>query len=424
MEASIRLGHIRGIPIGLHYSWFIVFGLLTYFLSMPGGFLQQFFPGWQTPTYWIIAATSSLLLFTSVLLHELGHAFTAQYKGIPVKSITLFIFGGVASISQDSETARDEFAIAIMGPVVSVGIAIVSGVAFLLVSPFQEQLAAIFAYLALVNTVLVIFNMIPGFPLDGGRVFRAFLWGWTGSVEKATRWASMVGVMIGYAFIILGIFMVFVVLFTGIWLILIGWFLQNAADQAYKQMQVQRTFEGIRVRQLMEPNPVTISAYSTIEDLVDRYMLGRNLRGLPVVDEGILAGIITLNDIKTTPREQWSHYRVLDRMTPRDKLITAEPDTDLDDVLKMMSEQDFHQIPVLENGAVVGLLTRGQIIRFLQLRQSLPDFTPRVQQLEQHPPATQPVQPDTESTERSADSDPHTPPDEHPRPEQQRTHSD
>jgi Zn-dependent protease/CBS domain-containing protein len=386
MEASIRLGHIRGIPIGLHYSWFIVFGLLTYFLSMPGGFLHEFFPGWETSTYWIVAAASSLLLFTSVLLHELGHAFTAQHKGIPVKSITLFIFGGVASIAEDSENARDEFAIAIMGPVVSVAIALFSFVVWLLIGPFQEQLAAIFLYLTIVNTVLVLFNMIPGFPLDGGRVFRALLWGWTGSVERATRWASMTGVMIGYAFIILGIFLVFVVLFTGIWLILIGWFLQNAADQAYKQMQVRRTFEGVRVRQLMEPNPVTISAYATIEELVDRYMLGRNLRGLPVVDEGILAGIITLNDIKDTPREQWANYRVLDRMTPRSSLITADPETDLDTILHMMSDQNFHQIPVLENGAVVGLLTRGQIIRFLQLRQTLPDFTPRVQRTEQSTP--------------------------------------
>jgi Zn-dependent protease/CBS domain-containing protein len=386
MEASIRLGNIRGIPVGLHYSWFIVFGLLTYFLSMPGGFLQEFFPGWETTTYWIVAALSSLLLFTSVLLHELGHAITAQRRGIPVRSITLFIFGGVASLSEDSENARDEFAIAIMGPVVSVAIAIFSGVMYLLVRPFQEQLGAIFLYLAVVNTVLVLFNMIPGFPLDGGRVFRAALWGWTGSVEKATRYASMTGVMIGYAFIILGIFTVFVVLFTGIWLILIGWFLQNAADQAYKQMQVRRTFEGVQVRQLMEPNPVTISAYATIEELVDRYMLGRNLRGLPVVDESVLAGIITLNDIKDAPREEWGRYRVLDRMTPREKLVTAEPDTDLEEVLQVMSAHDFHQIPVLENGMVVGLLTRGQIIRFLQLRQTLSDATPNADRTEQDIP--------------------------------------
>jgi Zn-dependent protease/CBS domain-containing protein len=386
MEASIRLGHIRGIPVGLHYSWFIVFGLLTYFLSMPGGFLQEFFPGWETATYWIVAALSSLLLFTSVLLHEFGHAITAQRKGIPVRSITLFIFGGVASIAEDSESARDEFAIAIMGPVVSVAIAVFSGVMYLLVGPFQDQLAAIFLYLTVVNTVLVIFNMIPGFPLDGGRVFRAALWAWTGSVEKATRYASMTGVMIGYAFIILGIFTVFVVLFTGIWLILIGWFLQNAADQAYKQLQVRRTFEGVRVRQLMEPNPVTISAYATIEELVDRYMLGRNLRGLPVVDESILAGIITLNDIKDTPREDWGQFRVLDRMTPRGQLITAEPDTDLEEVLQVMSEHDFHQIPVLENGVVVGLLTRGQIIRFLQLRQTLSHSAPNVERTEQDIP--------------------------------------
>jgi CBS domain-containing protein len=180
-------------------------------------------------------------------------------------------------------------------------------------------------------------------------------------------------------FIIAGIFFVFQVPITGIWMIAIGWFLQNAADQAYKQLQLRRTFEGVRVQQLMEPNPVTVSAYVTLEELVDRYMLGRNLRGLPVVDDDVLAGIVTLNDIKDRPREEWSRYRVLDCMTPREELITAEPETDLDTVLQLMSEKDFHQIPVLQGGRVVGLLTRGQVIRFLQLRQSLPDPPQRPQ---------------------------------------------
>jgi Zn-dependent protease/predicted transcriptional regulator len=371
MEASISLGHIRGIPIGLHYSWFIVFGLLTF--SLASGFFPRMYPDWEPIVYWITGALASILLFVSVLLHELGHAFTAQAKGIPVRSITLFIFGGVANIGEDSETARDEFAIAIMGPVVSVAIAAISGALYFTIGRIQEQFEAVLMYLAIVNTILVVFNMIPGFPLDGGRVFRAILWGITGNVMTATRIASMVGVFIGYAFIIGGIFFVFSVPITGIWMIAIGWFLQNAADQAYKQLQLRRTFEGVRVRQLMEPNPITVSAYITLEDLVDHYMLGRNLRGLPVVDNGILAGIITLNDIKDTPRDQWPQYRVLDRMTPREQLVTCGPDTELDEVLQLMSEKDFHQIPILQDGTLVGLLTRGQVIRFLQLRQTLPD---------------------------------------------------
>jgi Zn-dependent protease/predicted transcriptional regulator len=371
MEASIPLGTIRGIPIGIHYSWFIVFGLLTYSLAI--GLFPALYEDWATETYWITAAIASILLFVSVLLHELGHSVTAQRKGIPVRSITLFIFGGVASIGEESETAGDEFAIAIMGPVVSIFIAIVSAVLWLTIGPFQEQAAAVFMYLALVNTILVVFNMIPGFPLDGGRVFRAIIWGWTGNVTTATRIASTTGVIIGYGFIILGIFLVFQVPITGIWLIAIGWFLQNAADQAYRQHQLRRTFEGIKVRQLMEPHPITVSAFASLEELVDRYMLGRNLRGLPVVDDDVLAGIVTLTDIKDTPREEWSRYRVLDCMTARENLITAEPDTDLDTVLQLMSEHDFHQIPVLQEGRLVGLLTRGQVIRFLQLRQTLPE---------------------------------------------------
>jgi Zn-dependent protease/CBS domain-containing protein len=370
MEASLRLGHIRGIPIGIHYTWFIVFGLLTYSLAI--GLLPSLYPGWADATYWVTGAIASVLLFASVLAHELGHAFTAQAKGIPVRSITLFIFGGVAAIAEDSEKARDEFAIAIMGPAVSVAIAAVSGALWFAVRGLNEQLAAILLYLALANSLLVVFNMIPGFPLDGGRVFRAILWGVTGNVMTATRIASTVGVVIGYGFIIGGIFLVFSVPITGIWLIAIGWFLQSAADQSYQQLKMRRTFEGIRAQQLMDGNPVVVPPGITIEELVDRYMLGRNLRGLPVVDNDRLVGIITLTDIKDTPRDRWSQYRVADCMTPEHEVLVASPTTELDEVLQIMSEKDVHQIPVVYDGQLVGLLTRGAVIRFLQLRQTLP----------------------------------------------------
>jgi Zn-dependent protease/CBS domain-containing protein len=370
MEASIRLGHIRGIPIGIHYTWFIVFGLLTYSLAV--GVLPSFYDGWEPLTYWVTGAIASLLLFVSVLAHELGHAFTAQAKGIPVRSITLFIFGGVAAIAEDSEQARDEFLIAIMGPAVSVAIAAVSGLLWLVVQNVNEQVAAILLYLALANTLLVVFNMIPGFPLDGGRVFRAILWGATGNVMTATRIASTAGVIIGYAFIIGGIFLVFSVPITGIWLIAIGWFLQSAADQSYQQLRMRRTFEGVRVLQLMDPNPVTVSSRITLEELIDGYMLRHNLRGLPVVDDGRLVGIITLTDIKDTPRERWSQYRVADCMTPEKDLAVVSPASDLDHVLEIMSERDIHQLPVVYEDRLIGILTRGAIIRYLQLRQTLP----------------------------------------------------
>lgn len=371
MEASIKLGTVRGIPIGIHYTWLIVFGLLTY--SLADGVLPSWYEDWSTPAYWIVGVIASLLLFASVLAHELGHSLVAISRGIPVKSITLFIFGGVALLGQESEEAGDEFLIAIAGPAVSVLVAVVSLGTWFLFRDTNEQVSAIFLYLAWANFLLVAFNLIPGFPLDGGRVFRSIIWGITNDIRKATRVASIVGVIIGYLFITLGIFLVFSGnLISGVWLVVIGWFLQNAAEQSYQQLAMQRTFQGVQVANLMDSNPVTVGPEATIDELVDHYVLGRNVRGLPVMEGNELIGIITLTDVKGTPRDEWGRYTVRERMTPREKLITAEPGTPLDEMISVMSEHDIHQIPVISNGQLVGLLTRATVIRFLQLRQELP----------------------------------------------------
>lgn len=370
MEASFTIGRIRGIPIGIHYTWLFVFALLSYSLAV--GLFPAWYPGWTTGQYWIIGILASLLLFASVLAHELGHSLVAIAKGIPVRSITLFIFGGVAALSEESEEPGDEFLIAIAGPAVSVAIAAVSYVLYLPAQAISEQVAAILLYLFVANAILVVFNMIPGYPLDGGRVLRSIIWGVTNNVQRATRIASTVGVIIGYLFIVVGIFTVFTGnIISGIWFAAIGWFLQNAAEQSYQQLRLRRTFEGVRVRALMDPRPLTVPPDVTIGQLVDRYVLARNVRGLPVIQDNHLIGIITLTDIKGTPREQWDICTVRERMTPRDKLIIVEPDSDLEEVLRVMSERDIHQIPVMQNGALVGLLTRSAVIRFLQLRQEL-----------------------------------------------------
>ncbi|MBX6341656.1 MAG: CBS domain-containing protein, partial [Thermomicrobiaceae bacterium] len=196
-------------------------------------------------------------------------------------------------------------------------------------------------------------------------------------VEKATRIASMLGVGIGYLFIIGGIFLAFRTPISGIWLIAIGWFLQSAAEQSYQQLRLTRTFRGARVGGLMDPHPVVVRPDTTIDDLIDHYILGRNVRGAPVVEDGHLVGIITLNDIKEAPRAQWPTLTVRDLMTPRDRLVVATPQTDLQSALEAMSSRDIHQIPVVDHGELVGLLTRGAVIRFLQLREELPQIGER-----------------------------------------------
>ena len=373
MEASFTFGRVRGIPIGVHSTWLIAFALLSY--SLAERVLPARYDGWSAGTYWAIGVLATVLLFASVVAHELGHAVVAQARGVGVRSITLFIFGGVALLDQESEEAGDEFAIAVAGPAVSVLVALVAAGLWLATRGVNEQIGALFGYLASANTTLVVFNLIPAFPLDGGRVFRALLWRTTGSVERATRVAASVGMVIGFVFIAVGVFLVFRQPISGIWLVAIGWFLRSAAEQAYRHLAVDRGFAGVRVGALMDPRPVTVGADVTIADLVDGYILGRNVRGLPVVDGngGALLGIVTLTDVRETPRADWPHLRVRERMTPRAELATVGPATGLDDALRCLSERDIHQVPVIAaDGRLVRLLTRNAVIQYLQLRQALP----------------------------------------------------
>ena len=371
MEASIVLGRIRGIPIGIHSTWLIVFGLLTF--SLAENVFPNRYDGWSTRTYWVIGAVATLLLFASVVAHELGHAVVAQGRGVGVRSITLFIFGGVAVLERETEEAGDEFVIAIAGPAVSVLIAIVTGALWAALRNSNEQVAAILQYLASANTLLVLFNLIPAYPLDGGRVFRALLWRSSGDMMKATRIAATVGMVIGYLFVVFGIFTVFQSTVSGIWLIAIGWFLQSAATQATSQAQMQRQFEGVSVGSLMNPQPATVAPDVTIAELVSGYIMARNVHGLPVCDGGRLAGIITLNDIKDTPSDEWNQRTVRDRMTSLDELVTVRAETSLNDALREMARLDIHQLPVVRDGELIGLLNRSAIIHYLQLRQALPD---------------------------------------------------
>ncbi len=358
--------------MGVHYTWVFIFGLLTYSLAVD--FFPAFYDNWTPAQYWTISVIASLLLFASVVAHELGHSFVAISRGIPVKSITLFIFGGVASLSQDTQDAKTEFQVAIAGPAVSFVIAAVAyGLTFVF-GKINAQAEGICLYLAWANGLLVAFNLIPGFPLDGGRVFRSIVWGITHSMERATRIAGTLGVVIGYLFIVLGIFIIFTnALISGIWFIAIGWFLQNAAEQSMQQLRMQQTFKDIRIGMLMQPNPPAVDSHLPIDDLVEHHILGQNTRGVPVVRDGLLDGIITLSDIKSIPRTEWARYRVLDRMTTRDQLITVTPDTQLSVALQAMSEKDLHQIPVVRDGVLVGMLTRNDVIRFIQLRNEIPE---------------------------------------------------
>ncbi|HET9016520.1 MAG TPA: site-2 protease family protein [Thermomicrobiaceae bacterium] len=370
MTASIKLGSFRGIEIGVHWSWLIVFGLLTW--SLADGMLPAYDPGWSTAAYWVVAAVASLLLFASVVAHELGHSVVALSRGVPVKSITLFIFGGVAAIGKEPESAGDEFKIAIAGPAVSLAIGVISLLLWAILSPVSDYLGAVVGYLGLTNLLLVAFNLIPGYPLDGGRVFRAIAWRVTGSAERATQIAATVGVGIGMLFLLGGIVLaLFVNVVSGIWLAAIGWFLESAARQSTAQVGLERALAGVRVATLMDPQPVVVAPGLALDEMVDHYVLARSARGLPVVDGERLVGLITLTDVRRVPRQHWGAQTVADAMTPLDQLVTTTPDAPLMPMLQAMAARDVHQIPVVEDGKLVGLLTRNGIIQYLQLHEEL-----------------------------------------------------
>jgi Zn-dependent protease/CBS domain-containing protein len=370
MPGSLRLGRIAGIDIYAHLSWFIILVLLTW--SLASGWFAQLFPGWATTTYWIVAFISALLLFGCVLVHELAHALVAQASGLTVRNITLYVFGGVAHIEEDMKRPGVEFRVAIAGPIASFLLAVV---AFLLVLPLRSSGAsaeAVLDYLAVANFLLGAFNLLPGFPLDGGRVLRSIIWKVTGNFKKSTRIASSVGQACAYVFILLGIIGFFTGnFFNGLWVVFIGWFLLSAAQTASTQVELQSTLQGVSVGQVMDPRPVAVPANISVQKLVDEYFLPLGLHAAPVTQGEYLAGLITLSDSARVARERWSYTPVGYVMRLLEQVSVATPEQPLQEVLQMMGAQNINQVPVVEDGRLVGLLSREAIIRYLQIRQSL-----------------------------------------------------
>jgi Zn-dependent protease/CBS domain-containing protein len=370
MAGSIRLFKIAGIDIDINISWIIILVLLTW--SLATGWFSVLYPGWSTATYWLVSLISALLLFVSVLLHELAHSLVARMRGISVKSITLFIFGGVSNIEQEPTSPGIEFQLAFVGPLVSL---LIGGIAFLLSLPLRgvnSPLTAILSYLAITNVLLGIFNLIPGFPLDGGRVLRSIIWEATGSLQSATRVATMVGQVIAYLFIFWGIWLFFGGnVLNGIWIGFIGWFLLLSAQSANSQSMLQAMFRGVTVGEVMNPTPTTVPANISLQELVDNYFLPRGLRSALVIQDDQLAGLITLGDIRHVPREQWGQVPVSHVMIPLDRLHVVSPQQNLNDVLPLMVSRDVNQLPVMENGRLVGVVSRDAIMRYLEVRRSL-----------------------------------------------------
>ncbi len=370
MKASIHLFRIAGIDIGIHFTW--LFAFLLFAWTLADGFYPSYYESWSAGVYWGLGVLSSLLLFTSVLTHELAHSIVALRLGLRVKGITLFIFGGVSNMQGEAKRARDEFYVAVVGPATSLILAGIFWLIYLFAFKEASPLAALVFYLAFVNSLLGAFNLLPGFPLDGGRVLRSIIWAITGSVSKATNIASVVGQVFAFAFIGWGVFQIFAGDFlSGIWIIFIGWFLNTAADSSRKEVRLQEDFKNVLAKDLMNMHPEVTNPNAVLTDIVDNYFLRKGRRALPVCDQdGRLIGIVTLSDLKKVSQDKWPTLTVESIMT-KDPLHTVGPNEDLSNVLKMLAEHDLNQIPVLEDGKLVGLLGRADMIRYLQARQEL-----------------------------------------------------
>lgn len=371
MGASFQLGVFRGIPIFLHWSLAIIFLLLTW--SIASGFSPEAFPDIGPSAQWLIGALTAALYIASILAHELGHATIAQRLGVKVRRITLLVFGGIAELESESETARAELRIAVAGPAVSLALAVI----FLLlgglaITADQPVIEAPLIYLGVANLLLGIFNLVPGYPLDGGRILRAIVWQRTGSKERADERAAQSGQIVGFAFFTIAVFLILQGQFlSGLWLLAIGWFIQNNSGMVAAQSGMNLLLQGVTTSQAMDDHVQMVASRQMIRQIVEERVLGMGERFFVVVDDGIPRGILSLSDIVKTPRERWDWVPASQAMVPWARVISIGPDTPLTDALHLIAEHGVSQVPVVVQGRPVGVLSREMIINNLRLRAEL-----------------------------------------------------
>ena len=374
MKAQIKLGRIFGVEIGLHYSWFIIALLITFSLA---GHFQENNPTWSDGLRWGVAIVTALLFFASIVVHELSHALVANLRGLPVRSITLFALGGVAQIEKEAADAKTEFWMGIIGPITSFVIGVIC-LAITLALGWtppqfpQSPLPAMLMWLGVINIGLAIFNMIPGFPLDGGRVLRGIVWWVTGNAKRATTIAARVGQVIAFLMIMYGVMQFFRGTgFNGLWIAFIGWFLLTASRESYAQMVISEGLRGLRVADVMSRDFPVVDANSNLQTFADEYLTRTGRRFWVVTLNGQPEGIITPTEISAVPRNRWPYTTVADVMRPIDSTHTVNPNTPVTEALEVMAQQDLNQLPVVNEKGLAGLISRAHILQLIQTRAEL-----------------------------------------------------
>jgi Zn-dependent protease len=387
MDTGVRVGRIAGIHIFVDWSLLIIFFLVT--SSLGAGVFPAWHPDWGEGLIWITALAAAILFFVSVLLHELSHALVGRAQGIEIRRITLFVFGGAAHLEREPHTWRAELLMAIVGPITS----FVLGLLFIFVGsvsageiridpsdPLQTlsalgPLATVLLWLGPINLLLGTFNLVPGFPLDGGRVLRAVLWGLSGDLYRATRWAAGLGQAVAWSLIGGGFAMILGVrvpvfgtgVVGGMWLALIGWFLNNAAIMSYRQLLTHRSLERVPVSQIMLSHFATVAPDMPLSTLIEDYLMRSDQRAFPVVEHGRLVGLVCLEDVRRVDPTKRATLAVRTIMTPAHDLTTVTPEQASTEALQALSRREVNQLPVVKHGVVRGLIRREDILKWLTL---------------------------------------------------------
>ncbi len=370
-KQGLTLGSYRGIRIGLDYSWFIMFVLVVFILA--NYFFPQNIEGLSVGASWLLSVIAALLFFFSILMHEFAHAIAAQKRNVDISEIILFIFGGLAKMKKEPERARDEFVIAGAGPLCS----FILGVMFLLAAFLLESMVStgvysVLWYIGYLNILLVIFNMVPGFPLDGGRMLRAVIWHYSGNLRKSTRIVSNLGQIFAFFLMFTGVLVLFggSVIVGVVW-IFVGMFLLQSAKSGYYMVAMREGLSGIPVKKIMTTNPSTVHPDISLRNLVNEYFFKNRFSCFPVMKRDEFVGLVEINQIKAVDRAKWEFTRVSDVMTPREALRTVEPDTDAYDVLMQMIDAGSGRLPVLDKGELIGIISRKDIMQFVEFRETL-----------------------------------------------------
>lgn len=387
MDRGFHIGKILGINISLDISWIFIFLLVTGTLVF--SVFPALHPEWGFFLSAAVGVIASVLFFASVLTHEIAHSLVARSRGIPVRNITLFLFGGVSDIEREPPSPGVEFAIAVVGPLTSIGLGflflllgslIAGGMSNIVGAPAQTlsklgPVATLLLWLGPVNILVGLFNLIPGFPLDGGRILRSLIWRITNNFRQATHIAALTGQAVGWGFVAIGILMIFGIRFPilgggligGLWLAFIGWFLSSIAGQSYQQAIAEDTLKNVKVSQVMQTDILTVPAKIPISQLVDNYIVKKRERVFPVITNSHLQGLVTLEDVRKIPRKEWNKNKVYQIMTPVEKLWIVSPDENVNNALNILARHDVNQLPVIRDGKLLGLLSRRDILLWLWL---------------------------------------------------------